>query len=84
MKLILSKVARDCLETLPPKSFRQVVISVSQPFPHDSRQLKGSPYHRVDIEKYRLFTRLKEKKSESCSSASAMMVFISFPFWEPE
>lgn len=45
MKLLLSKVARDFLETLPPKHFRQVVTTIfhllSEPYPHDSKSLKG-------------------------------------------
>ncbi|MDA8206374.1 MAG: type II toxin-antitoxin system RelE/ParE family toxin, partial [Thermaerobacter sp.] len=53
MKLLLSKAARDFLETLRPKQFRQVVTTIfrllSEPYPHDSKQLKGYPYHRVDI-----------------------------------
>lgn len=58
MKLLLSRVARDFLETLPPKPFRQVVLAtlrlLSEPFPHDSKQLKGYPYYRVDIGEYRI------------------------------
>lgn len=58
MKLLLSKAARDFLDTLPPKQFRQVVTTVfrllSEPYPHDSKQLKGYPYHRVDIGEYRI------------------------------
>lgn len=57
MKLLLSKAARDFLDTLPPKQFRQVVTTIfrllSDPYPHDSKQLKGYPYHRVDIGEYR-------------------------------
>lgn len=58
MKLLLSKAARDFLDTLPPKRFRQVVTTIfrllSEPYPHDSKQLKGYPYHRVDIGEYRV------------------------------
>lgn len=58
MKLRLSKVAHDFLETLPPKQFRQVVTKVfrllTEPYPHDSQQLKGYRYHRVDIGEYRV------------------------------
>ncbi len=58
MKLLLSKVARDFLDTLPPKQFRQVVTTafrlLSEPYPHDSKQLKGYPYHSVNIGEYRV------------------------------
>ncbi|RIV22079.1 type II toxin-antitoxin system RelE/ParE family toxin [Alicyclobacillaceae bacterium I2511] len=58
MKLLLSKVARDFLDTLSPKQFRQVVTTVfrllSEPYPHDSKQLRGYLYHRVDIGEYRV------------------------------
>lgn len=58
MKLLLSRAAGGFLDTLPPKQFRQVVTTVfrllSEPYPHDSKQLKGYPYHRVDIGEYRV------------------------------
>lgn len=58
MKLRLTKAARDFLDTLPPKQFRQVVTAIFQlltePYPHDSKQLKGYSYHRVDIGEYRI------------------------------
>lgn len=58
MKLILSRVARDFLETLPPKPFRQVVTAIfyllSEPFPQDAKPLKGYPYYRVNIGEYRI------------------------------
>ena len=58
MKLLLSKRAKDFLDTLPPKQFRQVVLTVfrllSEPYPHDAKPLKGYPYHRVDVGEYRV------------------------------
>lgn len=54
MKLLLSKAVRDFLETLTPKQFHQVVTTIFRlPYPHDSKQLKRYPYHRVDIGEYR-------------------------------
>lgn len=64
MKLLLSRAARGFLDTLPPKQFRQVVTTVfrllSEPYPHDSKQLKGYPYHRVDIGEYRVVYEVEE------------------------
>ncbi|CAB3389427.1 type II toxin-antitoxin system RelE family toxin [Kyrpidia spormannii] len=58
MKLILSRVTRDFLETLPSKQFRQVVTAIfhllTEPFPHNAKQLKGYPYYRVNIGEYRI------------------------------
>lgn len=46
------------LETLPGKQFKQVVVKLlallKNPLPHDSSELKGSPYRRVDIGEYRI------------------------------
>ena len=58
MKLLLSNISRRFLDTLPPKQFRQVVTTVfrllTEPYPHDSKQLKGYSYYRVDIGEYRI------------------------------
>ncbi len=58
MKLLLSNISRHFLDTLPPKQFRQVVTTVfrllTEPYPHDSKQLKGYSYYRVDIKEYRI------------------------------
>lgn len=57
MKLLLSKGAKDFLDTLSPKQFRQVVLTIfhllSEPYPHDAKRLKGYPYYRVDVGEYR-------------------------------
>lgn len=64
MKLRLTKTARDFLDTLPPKQFRQVVTSIFQlliePYPHDSKPLKGYPYYRVDVGAYRVVYDVQE------------------------
>ena len=58
MKLRITKAARDFLSELRAKQFRQVVMAILQlltdPHPHDSKQLKGYPYHRVDVGEYRV------------------------------
>ena len=58
MKLLLSKRAKDFLDTLPPKPFRQVVLTVFQllaePYPQDAKQSKAYSYHRVDVGEYRV------------------------------
>ncbi len=58
MKLRITKAARDFLSELRAKQFRQVVMAILQlltdPHPHDSKQLKGYPYDRVDVGEYRV------------------------------
>jgi mRNA interferase RelE/StbE len=53
-----TKQAAQFLEALPPKHFRQVWLKVLEllrdPFPPDSAQLKGYPYHRADCGEYRI------------------------------
>jgi len=62
-KLDLSLRAVRFLESLPTKQFRQVVTAMLRllrdPFPHDSRQLQGHPYHRIDVGEYRVVYRLE-------------------------
>ncbi len=57
-KLVLSKKAKEFLEKLPPKQFRQLVKKIfslcEDPYPPDSKGLKGYPYHRVDVGEYRI------------------------------
>ena len=58
LKIALSKKAFKFVKDLPPKQFRQVVgavLSLTQnPKPHDSKPLKGYPYHRQDVGEYRV------------------------------
>ncbi|SIT10850.1 MULTISPECIES: type II toxin-antitoxin system RelE family toxin [Alicyclobacillus] len=58
MKLRITKSAKDFLSELQPKTFRQVVMRIldllSNPYPHDAKQLKGYDYFRVDIGEYRI------------------------------
>lgn len=53
-----TKDATKFLDDLPPKQFRQVWLKVlsllSNPLPHDSEQLSGYPYRRVDVGEYRI------------------------------
>ena len=62
LRLDLSRRSRDFLDSLGPKQFRQVVSKIFQlmeePFPPDSRQLAGFPYHRADIGEYRIVYRV--------------------------
>lgn len=63
-KLEITRAAGKFLETLPPKQFRQVVLSVlklrQNPQPNDSKQLIGSgDYRRVDVGEYRTIYRLE-------------------------
>lgn len=56
------------IEALPPKQFRQVWLTVlallTTPFPQDSKQLQGYPYHRVDFGEYRIIYRVVEETLE--------------------
>ncbi|GMA59287.1 mRNA-degrading endonuclease RelE of RelBE toxin-antitoxin system [Alicyclobacillus sacchari] len=58
MKLRITKFAKDFLSELQSKMFRQVVVRIfdllSNPYPHDAKQLKGYEYFRVDIGEYRI------------------------------
>lgn len=58
LKLDWSKRAADFADGLPPKQFRQVLRKVldllKEPFPHDSKALSGSSYHRADVGEYRI------------------------------
>ncbi len=63
-KLEITKAAGKFLESLPPKQFRQVVLSVlklrQNPEPNDSKQLIGfDNYRRVDVGEYRMIYRLE-------------------------
>lgn len=56
------------IENLPAKQFRQVWLTVlallTEPFPQDSKQLRGYPYHRVDFGEYRIIYRVEENTLE--------------------
>lgn len=58
LRLQLTRDGKKFLDTLPPKQFRQVVQKVlallSDPRPHDSKELKGYPFLRTDIGEYRI------------------------------
>lgn len=63
-KLEITKAAGRFLESLPPKQFRQVVLSIlklrQNPEPNDSKQLIGyAAYRRVDVGEYRMIYRLE-------------------------
>ena len=63
-----TKEAAKFVENLPPKQFRQVwlkVLSLLQnPFPNDSEQISGFPFHRVDIGEYRIIYEATENEVE--------------------
>jgi mRNA interferase RelE/StbE len=52
------------IEDLPPKQFRQIWLTVlallTEPYPQDSKQLQGYPYHRVDFGEYRIIYQVEE------------------------
>lgn len=58
LPLSLSKPAARCLDTLPPKQYRQVVRRIIQlmadPRPADAEQLRGYPYWRATAGEYRI------------------------------
>lgn len=58
LKLQSTREAQKLLDTLPPKQFRQVVQKIfallSNPRPHDTKELKGYPFLRCDIGEYRI------------------------------
>lgn len=62
LRLKVTKQATSFVEDLPPKQFKQVVGTVldllTKSEPHDSQQLKGSIYRRVDIGEYRIVYRV--------------------------
>lgn len=60
-------MTNDCLKflrTLDPKQFRQVVVALfallRNPEPHDSAQLHGTPFRRVDVGEYRVVYRVED------------------------
>ena len=60
-KLNITKDALDFWEKLDAKQYKQIgrrVLSLlSDPLPHDSTQLKGYAFRRVDIGEYRIIYR---------------------------
>ena len=58
LKLLVSKKAQKFLDDLPPKQFRQIIKKVfallENPRPHDSEELRGSPFLRNDVGEYRI------------------------------
>ena len=54
---------------LPLKPFRQVWLKVlgllADPYPHDSAQLTGYAFHRVDVGEYRVVYRATETETET-------------------
>ncbi len=60
----LTHQARDFLERLDPKQFRQVVKKIfslmENPRPPDSRPLQGYPFLRADIGEYRIIYRVEK------------------------
>jgi len=58
LSLDLTRQARDFLNQLDPKQFRQVVKKIlglmEDPRPSDAQALKGYPFWRADIGEYRI------------------------------
>lgn len=63
-----SRAAAKFVANLPPKPFRQVWLRVlsllKDPYPHDSEQLTGYAFHRVDVGEYRIVYRATEAEIE--------------------
>ena len=63
-----SRAAAKFVADLPPKQFRQVWLKVlallAEPYPHDTAQLSGYPFHRVDAGEYRIVYRATETEIE--------------------
>lgn len=63
-----SRAAAKFVAELPPKPFRQVWLKVlsllADPYPHDSAQLIGYAFHRVDTGEYRIVYRVTELEVE--------------------
>lgn len=61
--LNITKDAMKFIEQLPSKQYRQVASKVfdllRNPFPQDTKQVKGSNYYRVDIGEYRIVYHLE-------------------------
>ncbi len=59
----MSKKTLAFLDKLPSKQFKQVSKKIfslmTNPEPHDSKELKGYPYRRADIGEYRLVYRVE-------------------------
>lgn len=64
LKLQISKDSGNFLDLLPPKQFRQIVKKVfsllEEPWPNDSKELKGYPYLRCDSGEYRIIYDVNE------------------------
>ena len=57
-QLTIHRSAFKELEKLPAKQYRQVASAtldlLKNPFPHYSKSLKNSPYHRIAVGEYRV------------------------------
>jgi len=63
LSLDLTHQAKDFLDQLDPKRFRQIVKKIfslmENPRPADSRPLPGYPFFRADIGEYRIIYRVE-------------------------
>jgi len=66
-KISLSKRAIKFLRNIPLKHAKQIDRKLQElekdPYPHDSKLLKNSDYHRVDIGEYRAIYRVEDDKT---------------------
>ena len=64
LRLDLTKKTIVFLDKLPPKQFKQVSNKIfslmTNPKPHDSKELKGHPYRGTDIGEYRIIYRVEQ------------------------
>jgi mRNA interferase RelE/StbE len=66
LSLDLTHQAKNFLDQLDPKRFRQVVKKIfslmDNPRPADSKALRGHPFWRADIGEYRIIYRVEEHR----------------------
>lgn len=64
-QIAIHKSALKELEKLPAKQYRQVASAtldlLKDPFPHYSKSLKGSPYHRLAVGEYRVIYQANDE-----------------------
>jgi mRNA interferase RelE/StbE len=71
-KLVLNKAVVKDLDELPPKQYRQVVSAIldllTEPMPHYSRPLRGTPYMRIAVGEYRVIYRVDDESVHVAAS----------------
>jgi mRNA interferase RelE/StbE len=64
LKIKILKKNINFLDTLPAKQYKQIVAKIFEliknPYPQDSKKLRGYEFYRVDIGEYRIIYFIKE------------------------